>query len=243
MTRLLAFKLSTGSLDFENWITLLRPLELGVDEAFLAGAVSDLSTCVQRDIAVKTVLQPFLFFKGFHALQAQRASHWLWKRGTHQSQLAALLIQSRASEMFAVDLHPGAKLGCGILLDHGTGVVIGETATVGNGVTILHGVTLGATGRPLPTPDAIRHPTIGDNVSIGASAVILGNITIGDGATIGASAVVTKSVGSGKTVIGVNKVLALDVAVHDDVALYSDDALYSPYAKREYHVLGSGMHI
>ncbi|XP_071725148.1 serine acetyltransferase 1, chloroplastic-like [Rutidosis leptorrhynchoides] len=155
----------------------------------------DLQAVTERDPACNSLVHCFLHFKGFLALQAQRVAHFFWKSGR---KVMALLIQSRISETFAVDIHPGAKIGCGIVLDHATGVVIGETTVIGDGVTILHNVTLGGTGKV----SGDRHPKIGDGVFIGAGANILGNVRVGNGAKIGASSVVLKEVPTNCTVVG-----------------------------------------
>jgi serine O-acetyltransferase len=136
-----------------------------------------------------------LNFKGFLACQAHRVAHNLWSNGR---KVLAVMIQNRVSEVFGVDIHPGAKIGSGILLDHATGIVVGETAVIGNDVSILHGVTLGGTGKA----HGDRHPKIGDGVLIGAGTCILGNIKIGDGAKIGAGSVVIKDVPARTTVVG-----------------------------------------
>lgn len=142
--------------------------------------------CVQ-DPACASYSQALLYFKGFHAIQCQRIAHCLWIAGRR---VLATALQSRASEVFAVDIHPAAKIGKGVLLDHGTGVVIGETAEVGNNVSILQNVTLGGTGKE----HGDRHPKVSDNVLIGASATILGNIRIGKGAQVAAGSLVLKPV-------------------------------------------------
>ncbi|MGI9474149.1 MAG: serine O-acetyltransferase [Rubripirellula sp.] len=156
----------------------------------------DLLAIRRNDPATSSLLQPFLNFKGFHALVAYRFSHRLWMR--NRVSLARHL-QSQISERFGIDIHPAATIGEGVFLDHGTGVVIGETAVVGNDVTILHGVTLGGTGKA----SGDRHPKVGDGVFVGASAQLLGNIKIGDHATIGASSVVLKDVPEASTVAGI----------------------------------------
>ncbi|PWA69591.1 serine O-acetyltransferase [Artemisia annua] len=137
----------------------------------------------------------FLNFKGFIAIQCHRIAHYLW---LENRKVLALMIQSRVSEVFALDIHPGAKIGSGIMLDHATGVVIGETTVIGNNVSILHNVTLGGTGKT----SGDRHPKIGDGVLIGAGTCVLGNIGIGDGAKIGAGSVVLKDVPAKATVVG-----------------------------------------
>ena len=155
----------------------------------------DLSATRARDPACRTHADCLLYFKGYHAVQAYRIAHALWARG---QTLLATALQSRISEVFAVDIHPAARIGRGILLDHGTGVVIGETAVVGDRVSILQGVTLGGTGKE--TGD--RHPKIGEGVLIGAHATILGNITIGEGAMIAAGSLVLKPVAAHAMVAG-----------------------------------------
>ncbi|KAK6947063.1 Serine acetyltransferase, N-terminal [Dillenia turbinata] len=155
----------------------------------------DLRAVRERDPACISFVHCFLNFKGFLACQAHRISHRLWSQGR---KTLALLIQSRVSEVFAMDIHPGAKIGRGILLDHATGVVIGETAVIGNNVSILHNVTLGGTGKECGD----RHPKIGDGVLIGAGTCILGNISVGEGAKIGAGSVVLKDVPARTTAVG-----------------------------------------
>ncbi|MBU1540427.1 MAG: serine O-acetyltransferase [Alphaproteobacteria bacterium] len=166
------------------------------DPAIVAAAEADLQAVAERDPAIKTLLQPFLYFKGFQALQAHRVSHWLWTQGR---EALAFHFQSRMSELFQVDIHPAAKMGAGLFLDHGTGIVIGETAVVGDEVSMLHGVTLGGTG----ADRGDRHPKIGKGVLLGAGAKVLGNITVGDYAKVASGSVVLKAVPAGCTVAGV----------------------------------------
>ena len=147
----------------------------------------DIKAIRDRDPACASYVHALLYLKGFHALQAHRVKHALWNRG---QKLLALTLQARISTVFAVDMHPAARLGKGILIDHGTGVVIGETAVVGDNVSILQGVTLGGTGKDVGD----RHPKIGRNVLIGAHSTILGNIKIGKGAMIAAGSLVLKPV-------------------------------------------------
>ena len=156
----------------------------------------DLEAVVDRDPAARSVALPFLNFKGFQAIQSYRVAHWLWNEGRAA---LALYLQSRISEAFDVDIHPAARIGKGILLDHGTGVVIGETAVVGDDVSILHEVTLGGTGKDAGD----RHPKIGRGVLIGAGAKILGNISIGEGSKIAAGSVVLSAVPAHSTVAGI----------------------------------------
>lgn len=155
----------------------------------------DLRAVRERDPACLSYVHCLLNFKGFLACQAHRVAHKLWSQGRI---VMALLLQSRMSEVFAVDIHPGARIGKGILLDHATGVVIGETAVIGDNVTILHNVTFGGTGKV----SGDRHPKIGDGVFIGAGTKVLGNIRIGEGAKIGAGSVVLKDVPPKTTSVG-----------------------------------------
>ena len=162
----------------------------------LTSAAKDLHATVMRDPACTSYLEPLLFFKGFQGLQAFRAAHILWGEGRT---FPAKMLQSIVSRKFGMDIHPAAKIGHGILVDHATNIVIGETAVVGNNVSFLHGVTLGGTGNE--TGD--RHPKIGNGVMLGAHAQLLGNIHIGDGAKIGAGAVVVGDVPEHTTYAGV----------------------------------------
>ncbi len=159
-------------------------------------AVFDLTATLDRDPAAVNYFEIMLFLKGFQALQTYRLSHWLWNSGRKPM---AYLMQNRMSEVFAVDIHPAAKIGKGILLDHATSLVIGETAVVEDNVSILHEVTLGGTGKE--TGD--RHPKVRSSVLIGAGAKILGNVEIGEGAKVGAGSVVLDNVPPHYTVAGV----------------------------------------
>jgi serine O-acetyltransferase len=159
-------------------------------------AEADLRAVFERDPACKGYVQPFLFFKGFQALQTQRVAHWLWHQGR---ETIALYLQSRMSEIFQVDIHPATKFGSGVFIDHGTGIVIGETAVIGDNVSILQDVTLGGTG----AERGDRHPKIGNGVLLSAGAKVLGNIHVGDYAKIAAGSVVLKPVPAGCTAAGV----------------------------------------
>ena len=156
----------------------------------------DLRAVRERDSACNSYSIPFLYFKGFHALQAYRVAHWLWQQ---DRQPLALFFQNLISTEFGIDIHPAAKIGHGILMDHATGVVIGATAVVGNNVSIMQSVTLGGTGKE----EGDRHPKVGDGVLISAGAKILGNIKIGEGAKVGAGSVVLQEVPPHTTVAGV----------------------------------------
>ncbi|MCA0256433.1 MAG: serine O-acetyltransferase [Proteobacteria bacterium] len=156
----------------------------------------DIQAVYDRDPACTRFLEPVLYFKGFHAIQTHRLAHWLWNKGRKDF---ALYLQSRASVIFQTDINPAARMGKGIFLDHATGLVVGETAAIGDNVSILHGVTLGGTGKE----DADRHPKIGNGVLIGAGAKILGNITVGACSRVAAGSVVLKAVPPCSTVAGV----------------------------------------
>lgn len=195
----LASKLSWAAAPTERWQSILfTAFKNGIS---IQGVPTqelikkDLLVIKERDPACPSLGHAFLYFKGFHGLQVHRAANWLWHNG--QRSLASVL-QSRASEVFGMDIHPAAQIGCGVMIDHGTGVVIGETAKVGNGCTLLHGVTLGGTGKQ----HGDRHPKLGSNVLVGAGASILGNVSIGDGAKIGASAVVLTDIPPSATAVG-----------------------------------------
>jgi serine O-acetyltransferase len=190
----LSVKLSNLSLP----ICTLYDIFMGMlveDEEVMKSVKNDLRAVKERDPACISYVHCFLNFKGFLACQAHRVAHKLWSK---DRKVIALLIQNRVSEVCAVDIHPGAKIGSGLLLDHATGFVVGETAVIGNNVSILHNVTLGGTGKA----SGDRHPKIGDGVLIGAGTCILGNIKIGDGAKIGAGSVVLKDVPARTTAVG-----------------------------------------
>jgi serine O-acetyltransferase len=159
-------------------------------------AEADLKAVFERDPACKGYVQPFLFFKGFQALQTQRIAHWLWGQGR---ETMAFYLQSRMSEIFQVDIHPATQIGSGVFIDHGTGIVIGETAVIGDDVSLLQGVTLGGTG----AERGDRHPKIGRGVLLGAGAKVLGNIQIGDYAKVASGSVVLKPVPAHCTAAGV----------------------------------------
>lgn len=156
----------------------------------------DLAATLERDPACHRAIEPLLYFKGYQAIQTHRFAHALFNAGRRDF---ALYLQSRASQVFQVDINPAVPMGKGIMLDHGTGLVIGETAVVGDNVSLLQGVTLGGTGKA----DQDRHPKIGNGVLIGAGAKVLGNIRVGDCSRIGAGSVVLKEVPPRTTVAGV----------------------------------------
>ena len=166
------------------------------DPELVQCAIADMQAVLERDPACDKYVMILLYFKGFQALQAQRIAHSLWSKGR---QSLALLLQHRVSEAFHVDAHPAAKIGKGVMIDHATGVVIGETAVVGNNVSILHNVTLGGTG----TTDGDRHPKIGDGVVLGAGATILGPVIVGTNVKIGAGSVVLQDIPDNSVAVGI----------------------------------------
>ena len=167
------------------------------DEPEIGGIFrADLAAVYDRDPACTRYLDPLLYFKGFHALVTHRFAHALWKKGRRDF---ALYLQSQSSRMFAVDIHPAAVFGKGIMIDHATGFVVGETAIVGDNCSFLHAVTLGGSGKETGN----RHPKIGDNVLIGAGAKVLGNIKVGRCSRIAAGSVVLSDVPKNVTVAGV----------------------------------------
>ncbi len=164
--------------------------------AAVAEVRRDVRSVRERDPAAKTDVEVLLLYSGLHAVWAHRVGHALWRRGLHTP---ARAISQASRFMTGTEIHPGAQLGQGVFIDHGMGVVIGETAEVGDDVTIYHGVTLGG----VSLDEGKRHPTVGDGVTIGAGAKVLGNIVVGAGSRIGANAVLVRSVAPGSVVVGV----------------------------------------
>ena len=195
----LAYRFSLKLSSSEMSEQILREI---ADEAYATtpalgdAARDDLLAVYDRDPATHRLIQPILFFKGFQALQAYRIGHWLWQQDRRDM---AYFVQMRCSECFGVDIHPAARIGTGVMIDHAHSIVIGETAVVGNDVSMLHSVTLGGTGKE----DGDRHPKIGNGVLIGAGAKVLGNIVVGDHSRIAAGSVVLHEVPPCKTVAGV----------------------------------------
>jgi len=169
---------------------------IAADDGIGPALRADLSAVFERDPACHSYLDAFLFYKGFHALESYRVAHWLWREGR---KAMALFLQSRISQLFAVDVHPAAKIGRGIMFDHATGIVIGETAVVEDDVSIMQDVTLGGTGKE----SGDRHPKIRRGVLLSLGAKILGNIEVGEYSRVGAGSVVLKSVPPGCTAVGV----------------------------------------
>jgi len=166
------------------------------DPELAISAARDMRAVRERDPACRTYLQPFLYFKGYGGLQAYRVAHWLWSQ---EREIIAYHLQSRVSELFAVDIHPAAEIGASVFIDHAHGIVIGETAVVEDDVSMLHSVTLGGTGKEAGD----RHPKIRRGVMIGAGAKVLGNIEVGEYARIAAGSVVLDHVPARCTVAGV----------------------------------------
>ncbi len=191
----LAQKLASGDMP-EQLVREIADDAYRADPRLGAAARADIMAVHDRDPACHRYIQPLLFFKGFQAVQAYRVGHWLWTQGRID---LAYFIQMRVSEIFGVDIHPAARIGQGIMIDHAHSIVVGETAVVGDNVSMLHSVTLGGTGKE--TED--RHPKIGDGVLIGAGAKVLGNIRVGNCSRIAAGSVVLEEVPPCKTVAGV----------------------------------------
>jgi serine O-acetyltransferase len=169
----------------------------GAADAMIADALrADISAVFERDPACERLIEPFLYFKGFHAIQAHRLNHWLWYN--HERDFA-LYLQSRSSEVFQTDIHPGAHIGQGIFLDHATGLVVGETAVIEDDVSLLQNVTLGGTGKEAGD----RHPKVRRGAMIGAGAKILGSIEVGENSRVAAGSVVLRDVPAHSTVAGV----------------------------------------
>lgn len=195
----LARRLSREDMPRDIMEPLLREMLTGDPES-VAHAACDMLAMHQRDPACFSLLEPLLFFKGFLALSTYRVAHQLWLQ---DRRWMALYLQSLASEAFAVDIHPAARIGCGILLDHATSFVVGETAIIEDNVSILHEVTLGGTGKD----GGDRHPIVRSGVLLGAGAKVLGRVEIGTGAKIGAGSVVLNDIGPHTTVAGVPAVV------------------------------------
>ena len=199
LQKALSYRFAAKLYSNEMSMVVLREI---ADEAYadspdlVDAARADLVAVYERDPACHRLLQPILYFKGYQAVQAYRVGHWLWTQGKRD---LAYFIQMRVSEIFGVDIHPNARIGKGIMIDHAHSIVIGETAVVGDNVSMLHSVTLGGTGKEKED----RHPKIADGVLIGAGAKVLGNIQIGRCSRIAAGSVVLNEVPAFKTVAGV----------------------------------------
>ncbi|MBI6630440.1 serine O-acetyltransferase [Pontibaca salina] len=199
LEKALSYRFAAKLYSNEMSMVVLREI---ADEAFaenpelIEAARADLVAVYERDPACHRLLQPVLYFKGYQAVQAYRIGNWLWTQGKRD---LAYFIQMRVSEIFGVDIHPNARIGKGIMIDHAHSIVIGETAVVGDNVSMLHSVTLGGTGKEKED----RHPKIANGVLIGAGAKVLGNIPIGECSRIAAGSVVLQEVPAFTTVAGV----------------------------------------
>ena len=195
LANLLANDLSNASV---QPMMLRRVIKETIDstENMISDIADDLLATKERDPACKYFSTPLLFYKGFRALQSHKVSHWLWNNERHT---LALFIQSRASEVYGIDIHPAAKIGKGVMIDHGTGVVIGETSVVEDNVSIFQGVTLGGTGKQ----SGDRHPKVREGVLLSAGAKVLGNVEVGKNAKVAAGSVVLSDVKEGTTVAGI----------------------------------------
>lgn len=197
--RALAYRISMKLASAEMSEQIMREIAdatYASDPTIIAAARADLVAVFDRDPACHRLMQPLIYFKGYQAVQAYRLGHALWLQGRHD---LAYFLQMRVSEVFGVDIHPAAKIGQGIMIDHAHSIVIGETAVVGDNVSMLHSVTLGGTGKE----EEDRHPKIGNGVLIGAGAKVLGNIHVGYCSRIAAGSVVLEDVPPCKTVAGV----------------------------------------
>ncbi|MGN0893974.1 MAG: serine O-acetyltransferase [Succinivibrio sp.] len=195
LARIISSKLSSREVDRQQLFQVCMQAYAD-DPSLIISAIADVNAVVNRDPASTSLVRILLFLKGPHVLESWRISHWLWEKGRVD---LACYIQSRISDVFSVDIHPAAKIGKGLMLDHATNIVIGETAVVADTVSMLHDVTLGGTGKE----QGDRHPKVGKGVMIGAGAKVLGNIRIGEGAIVGAGSVVLRDVPAHTTVVGV----------------------------------------
>lgn len=186
---------------------------------------SDINAALERDPAARNKLEVFLTYSGIKAMIRYRIAHWLYAKGWR---LLPRIISSRAKTKTGIEIHPGATIGKGMFIDHGCGVVIGETAEIGDNVTIYQGVTLGGTGKDVGK----RHPTIGNNVMISAGAKILGPVVIGDGCKVGAGSVVLKDVPPQCTIVGVpGRVVKMHGVRYNDMDQKLPDPILEEFAR------------
>ena len=199
LDKALSYRISAKLASNEMSMVIVREIveeAYAEDPSLVSAARADLVAIFERDPACYRLLQPLLYFKGYQATQAYRVGHHLWMKGQRD---LAYFVQMRVSEIFGADIHPAAQIGKGIMIDHAHSIVIGETAVVGDNVSMLHSVTLGGTGKE----EEDRHPKIGDGVLIGAGAKVLGNIKVGNCSRIAAGSVVLEEVPPCKTVAGI----------------------------------------
>jgi serine O-acetyltransferase len=192
---LIAQDLSECSSALKNTLELVNEAVSGSSN-MISSSIRDLVATQERDPACKNLVEAFLFYRGFKALQAYRVAHYFWSIGRHT---LARYLQSLSIQAHSMDIHPAARIAEGIFIDHGTGVVIGETATVEKNVSILHNVTLGGTGKS----GGVRHPTIREGVMLGAGCKILGNITVGKNSKVAAGSIVLQDVPENTTAVGI----------------------------------------
>ncbi len=195
LAELISSQLATAEVDKRRFFQLCMQIYES-SPCLLECAIADVNAVLSRDPASSSIVRILLFLKGPHVLESWRISHKLWEDGRRD---LACYIQSRISDVFSVDIHPAARIGKGLMLDHATNIVIGETAVIEDTVSMLHDVTLGGTGKE----SGDRHPKVERGVMIGAGAKILGNIRIGEGAIVGAGSVVLRDVPAHTTVVGV----------------------------------------
>jgi len=195
--------------DLKRDVIISTFAEIASSDASVMNLIArDMQAVLDRDPACQRFIEPLLYFKGFHALATQRFAHAIWNSGRKD---LAFYLQSQSSKIFATDIHPAARFGSGIMLDHATGLVVGETAVIGDNCSILHGVTLGGSGRV--TGD--RHPKIGAGVMIGAGAKVLGNIHVGNCCLIASGSVLLMDVPPQKTVAGVPAKIVGSIGAHE----------------------------
>ncbi|MBF0527720.1 MAG: serine O-acetyltransferase [Deltaproteobacteria bacterium] len=195
LTSVLASKLGNQDIPSQHLAELFR-MAIAEDPNILTASAADLAAIQARDPAAKSMLSGLLYYKGFHAMACHRINHWLWHHGR---QYLARYLNTRVSITCAIDIHPGARVGNGVFIDHGTGIVVGETAVIGNDVSILQEVTLGGSG----TEHGDRHPKVREGVLLGAGAKVLGNIEVGRFVKVSAGSVVLQDVPPRATVAGV----------------------------------------
>lgn len=188
----------------------------------------DIRACMQRDPAARSRLEVWLTYPGFHAVLYYRVSHWLWR---HNLRLLARIVSYVGRIITAIEIHPGATIGRGLFIDHGHGVVVGETAEIGDNVTLYHDVTLGGIAPSVDSDsqrNQKRHPTLEDDVIVGSGAQILGPITVGKGARVGANSVALQDVPAGATVVGIPAKVARSRTVNQS----SEDSHFDAYGTR-----------
>jgi len=219
LSHLISFKLKSEHIKY-NTLRDITDFAYSKNDELARSALEDILATFERDAACTRFINPVLYFKGFQALQCHRIANYYYYEGNFD---LAYFMQMMISNRFSVDIHPAAKVGCGILIDHANGIVIGETAVVGNNVSLLHSVTLGGTGKE----EGDRHPKIGNGVLIGAGAKVLGNIRVGECSKIASGSVVLNDVPMRKTVAGVPAKIVGEVSKDIDPSRVMDHKLES----------------